>query len=170
MGHTWAYPIMIPFYLLGFGTIWVTPKPQNSCSKSKDDEISSIVALMAGPAASTRPPGPHPPWRRTGDCRGPHEGPRELQSWRTWAPGLESEIRPPRQARTARPPSPPCQSQSALHLFMMRLIVVFIAGRACLAGILYPSVRLSPPPSAPPRPCACCRRPPLLCILVSYQL
>ena len=42
--------------------------------------------------------------------------------------------------------------------------------RVYVASILYLSVRLSPPPSALPRSCACCCRPPLLRILVSYQL
>ena len=32
---------------------------------------------------------------------------------------------------------------------------------ACVAGILHPTVRLSPPLSAPPCSYACCRRPPL---------
>ena len=33
--------------------------------------------------------------------------------------------------------------------------------RACVTGILHLSARLSSPLSTPPRPCACCRRPPL---------
>ena len=128
MGHTWVYPIRIPLYLcIGFWNNMGYTKPKKSCSKSKDDNIASIVAPTAGPAASIRPPGPHPPWMRTGWCCGPHGGPRELQSWRAWAPGLGSEIHPPRQARTARPPLPPYQPRSASRLSIMRLIVVFIA-------------------------------------------
>ena len=127
MGNTWVEPIRIPLYLLVFGTTWVTPTPQKSCSKLKDDEISSSVAQVAGPAASIRPPGPHPPWMRTGWCCGPHGGPRELQSWRAGAPDLEVEIDPPRQARTLWPSSPPYHPQSALRLFNVCLIVVFIA-------------------------------------------
>ena len=70
---------------------------------------------------------PYPPWMRAGWCCGPHGGPRELQSWRAWAPGLGPEIHPPRQARTVRPPLPPYQPRSASHLSIMRLIVLFIA-------------------------------------------
>ena len=127
MGHTWVYPIRIPLYLLGFGTTWVSPNPKKSCSKSKDDEISSIVALTAGPAASIRPPGPHSPWMRTGWCYGLHGGPRELHSWRAWAQGLEPEVHPPRQACTVRLPSPSYQPKSVLCLFNICLIVVCIA-------------------------------------------
>ena len=49
MGHTWVYPIRIPLYLLGFRTTWVSLNPKNSCSKSKDDKISSIVARHGRP-------------------------------------------------------------------------------------------------------------------------
>ena len=64
---------------------------------------------------------------RNGWCCRPHRDPRELQFWPVWAPGLDSKIHPPRQARTSWPSSPPYQPQSALHLFIMRLVVVFIA-------------------------------------------
>ena len=95
-GTYMGVPHQDPTLPIVFGTTWVTPNPKKSCSKSKDDKISSIAAPTAGPAASIRPPGPHPPWMRTGWYCGHHGGPRELQSCQAWVPGLESEIHPPR--------------------------------------------------------------------------
>ena len=81
--------------------------PKNHVPNRKTTRFHRSSRLTAGPAASIRPPGPHPLWTRTRWCCRPHGGPRELQSWQAWASGLEPKIHLPRQAHTMRSPSPP---------------------------------------------------------------
>ena len=141
MGHTWVYPIRIPLYLLVFGTTWVTPNPKKSRSKPKDDKISSIVAPAAGPAASIRPPGPHPPWTRTDWCCRPHRGPRELQSWRVH--GDRDPCATPSMRRVAAFAALAAPKRVAFLYYAFDCCAH--CRRARVAGTVHPSVRLNPP-------------------------
>ena len=156
---------MIQFYLLVFGTTWVIPTPKQSCSESKDDKISSIVVRNGRPCSINPSTGTPFTIDRNGlvlrASRRPTRAPI-LASLGARVGVLDSSATPStHRAAAFAVLSAPKRSAFVYHDFDC----CAHCRRACVSGILYPLVRLSPPPLAPSRPRACCCRPPLLRII-----